>query len=101
MRPWATSRALYRVSFPYASCFMSNTKQVLTVFCFSLLTLVLHQVPSCLCATTLSLMAFCHKSQSGQARASFSFAGGLVKSQPSLAADSEPLAEYALKSFSH
>ena len=73
----------------------------MTALCCLLLPVVADHVPSFLCAATSSLMACFHSGQSGRARASFSFAGGLDKSQPSLAPDCDPVARYAVGSFSH
>jgi len=80
---------------------MSTTKCVLTAACCLLLLLVLDHVPSFLCAATFSLISCFHSGQSERARTSFSLAGGLVKSQPSLAAGSIPLAKRALRTFYH
>jgi len=71
---------------------MSKTKGVFAALSCLLLHLIVENVPRFLCAATSSLMARFHSIQSGRARASFSMEGGWVKSQPSLAADSAPLA---------
>jgi len=87
LKPWATSRALYRVFFLSASFLMSNKKRVLTALLCLLLPSLVDHVPRFLCVATSSLMSCFHSGHSGRARASFSLSGGLVKSQLSLDAD--------------